>query len=250
MIRLALAFLLALCVSAQAQLSGGAGGFPGPGTPHTSAAAPAYTYIGGTASGSSGSGISQAFNLGANATCKVVVGVESSSGTTPTVTVSVGGVGLTQDIVKSAAASLLNAFIFSGDLVSCSGSQTVAMTSTAGSFSYRSVSVYVLTNTISSTVVQTGGYSEASGTKTPASPTINVTAGDLLFAAGIGLGGASITTCSGSSVAPNAVNHVAGGSPSASDFMADWLIASTNASFATVCSSSSNSNAVAAATYH
>lgn len=35
MIRLAFAFLLALCVSAQAQLSGGVGGFPGPGTAHS-----------------------------------------------------------------------------------------------------------------------------------------------------------------------------------------------------------------------
>lgn len=37
MIRLAFAFLLSLCVSAQAQLSGGVGGFPGPGTAHSSA---------------------------------------------------------------------------------------------------------------------------------------------------------------------------------------------------------------------
>ena len=36
MIRLAFAFLLSLCVSAQAQLSGGVGGFPGPGTPAAS----------------------------------------------------------------------------------------------------------------------------------------------------------------------------------------------------------------------
>lgn len=35
MIRLAFAFLLSLCVSAQAQLSGGVGGFPGPGTVHS-----------------------------------------------------------------------------------------------------------------------------------------------------------------------------------------------------------------------
>lgn len=41
MIRLAFAFLLALCVSAQAQLSGGVGGFPGPGTAHSS-----VTYVG------------------------------------------------------------------------------------------------------------------------------------------------------------------------------------------------------------
>lgn len=41
MIRLSFAFLLSLCVSAQAQLSGGVGGFPGPGTAHTS-----VTYVG------------------------------------------------------------------------------------------------------------------------------------------------------------------------------------------------------------
>jgi hypothetical protein len=35
MVRLAFAFLLSLCVSAHAQLSGGVGGFPGPGTAHS-----------------------------------------------------------------------------------------------------------------------------------------------------------------------------------------------------------------------
>ena len=248
MLRLAFAFLLALCVSAQAQLSGGVGGFPGPGTPHTSASAPAYTYIGSAQTGASGSGITQSFALGSNPTCKAVVGVTSSSGTTPTVTVSVGGVSLVQDSSQSVNAASLNVFIFSKDLASCTGSQSVVMTSTAASFSYRSISVYVLTNTVTSTVVQIGGYSQNSGTRTPTSPTISVTAGDLMFAEGLGNGAATLTTCSGSSVAPNAINQVTGGS--ASNFMADWLIASTNASFATICDSSSNTNAVAFATYH
>lgn len=247
MIQLAFAFLLSLCVSAQAQLNGGGTGFPGPGTPHTSAAAPAYTYIGTTSTSGSGANISQAFNLGANATCKVVVGFTAAANA-PTVSMTMGGVSLTQDATQNVGASNLTTFIFSKDLASCTGSQTLAVTSSAGSFTYRSASVYVLTNTVTSTVVQAGGYSQVGGVKTPSSPTMNVTAGDLMFVEGIGLGAATITTCSGSTVAPNAINAVGGGS--ASNFMADWLIASTNASFALQCDSSSNTNSVSAATYH
>lgn len=75
MIRLAFAFLLSLCVSAQAQLSGGVGGFPGPGTAHTAAAAysgPGDVDTGGVLFYSCARAYNAAYANGANSLCDLV----------------------------------------------------------------------------------------------------------------------------------------------------------------------------------
>lgn len=208
-----------------------------------SVAAPSYVFIGNTSSTASGGNISQAFNLGANATCQVVVGATGQKTTITTFSVTVGGVSLAQDDIQFSTGAGYSATLFSAALPSCSGSQTVALTTNVTTFSFRSLAVWVLSNVASTTKIQSGGYVENTGTKTPASPTIAVVAGDLLFIQG----NSSISTpgnCSGSSAPPSGVRTVTG-----AEVSADWLIAATNASFVLNCDGVNNSTAVAAATY-
>jgi hypothetical protein len=203
---------------------------------------PSYTFIADIGSNATGATFSHSYALGSNPTCVVVVGITTQYGIS--VAPVIGGVTLTQADTDSSTGNGYTGYIYYGTLSSCTGSQTLSFT-TSSSFTYRGATVWVLTNLASSTPVQTVTYHENSGTRTPSSPTISVTAGDLLFANGNGGTGTS-GTCSGSSVAATA-NRTGGIS---SEVSADWLIASTNASFLLNCDSTNNSNVVVAASFH
>lgn len=239
-----LVLVLALvCGSAHAQIGLP---FPGPGTPASSGVTPpAYSFINLQESTATGSGITQSFALGANATCRVIVGVSLGASAATVTSLTVGGVALSQDNTKVSTGANTAAFLYSANLASCTGSQSLVLASTVGSFSYRAVWVWVATNLTVNGAIATGGYQLNAGTRTPTSPTISVTAADIMI--GMIASTGTSATCAASSVAPTATHP---GSTTPGTVGADWLIASTNASFAISCDASITSRAVAVATYH
>lgn len=207
----------------------------------SSAAAPSYTFISAASSTGSGSNLSTSMNLGGNATCFAVAAV-IAQGQNSTLSLSIAGTALTQDRKDTHPVFNFTSAIFSGALSNCSGSQTVALTTNVGAFTLRGLAVWVVKNNASNSPIATAGYNRNGGTQTPASPTVSVNSGDLLFGSSYMI--ATGITCGGSSVAPNAVNTI----NTTGNVGADWLITSTNASFALNCTSG-NDGAASFATY-
>lgn len=230
--------LAALCIPASAQFQGG-GGFGTPGfTSPVAVSGPAYVFISSATTANSTDTFTQAFSLGGNAACEIVVGV--SGAVTSFVSVVVGATTLNQDVTQGVNPGMA---IYSSHLSACTGSQNVTLTTTGAAFSERNLYVWVLTGLVSSTKIASSSYSRSSGVNTPSSPTISVTAGDLMFGVGKTLG--TLQSCAASTQAPTGTNSAA-----ADTFGDDWLIASTNASFSTNCDAGASTSVSGFATYH
>jgi hypothetical protein len=187
------------------------------------AAAPSksYTYAGADSTVPLGSAwTSSSINIGAASAGRLVIVMLACQGGTVSA-VSVNGVALTQAVIDTTADQ---AMIWYGTVASGSGAATIAVT--GGTFFAQTMMVYTATGLSSNTPV--GTTHGASG----ANNLISVNAGDFLFSFTSSDGVPAIY--SGSTAAPSNTHTVlnAAGSNSLVDgTCADWLIASTNASF-------------------
>jgi len=195
---------------------------------------PSYAFVGTfTDQGAvSGDTISTTMNIGTAAASRTIVIVGTSQNTPTLASATINGVSCTKDV------SIVQTGIFSCPGVSYgSGTQTITVTWTGSGFLFRSIGVYELSNLASTTVVHT-----ASGTTSAA--TISVANHDLMFSVNSATN-PTAATYSTSSVAPSNSGLLwanVGG-------YADWLIASTNASFS-VNPFVTGQNNFAVATYH
>lgn len=239
MIRLVLAAWLALCGVANAQLSGGVGGFPGPGTAHTAAASPAYTYRGNGFSSASGSVTDFTIDIGTASSDRLIVVTAAYQGTNGITSIVVdpagANVSLTQDAINASGNSVA---MYSGLVTTGSGSVTIRLTLVSASFFNRGISVWALTG-LSSNLKKQSAAAAISGAGSTA---INVTAGDFLFCGSYQTAGSP--TFSGSTEAP--ANPAGLHTSNATNQFADQTIISTNASFAIAPGVTSN---LAAASY-
>lgn len=239
MIRLVLAAWLALCGVANAQLSGGVGGFPGPGTAHsTGAAGPTFTFAGSDG----GSPAALAFtsttvNIGAATADRFVIVAATDQNSLALTSVTVNTVPLAQDCNDTGGGRIWSGLV---GATGGAGAATIVSTYGAGAaYTDRAIFVYVgrgMTNTAgaSTTATQSAGG-------TSLSP-VNVTAGDLL----VGVNKFTVTY-GGSTQAPTASNTLTYGA--AGNSSSPWwnTVSSTNASFSI---SYSASTLGCAATYH
>jgi hypothetical protein len=162
----------------------------------------------------------------------VVIASAHQKGDTLT-SVKVNGVTLTRD--ADGFSGTTRACIFSGLVTSGSGSVTVEVNNSSGAtFTSRSVVVWTLTGLSSNLVKQT----VASATNV-SSVSIDVTAGDFLFASKYFSGGTP--TYSGSTQAVDALRSIG------VQRAGEWLVASTNAAFSVV--PGGNNTATSAVTY-
>lgn len=185
MIRLAFAFLLSLCVSAQAQLNGGGTGFPGPGMPAASAVTFAITF-GSSQEDATGQSSYSIANVGFGAADPNRYGVAvvciRAGGTPTTPTVTINGAATTKIIDQQTSGSY--AGIFQTNAPFTSGTTaTVALTSfgvTAARAAVQGYSVVTSTGTLPS-----GGAIATftpSGTNTSASITVPSNGASILAA--------------------------------------------------------------------
>jgi hypothetical protein len=180
----------------------------------TTSSGKAYVYRGSNSTTAAGNPHTASIDIGTASADRVVhVGIAAQNAQTPT-SVTVNGVTLTQDVLNVTSPT---AGWYSGVVASGSGSQTVTVNYPAGTFTLRNM--YVLTSTgLSSTTKKQSA--SASG----ASISINVTAGDFLFAVGYRTGG--IANYTSSTEAPDGTNNA-----DATTREADWVVNSTNATF-------------------
>jgi hypothetical protein len=181
----------------------------------------AYNFRGTFSSTASGAVASSSINIGAASSDRLVIvatGYQLNSATVSSVTVA--GTSLSSVVAQAGVGAgfitLHAALVPAG-----SGSQTVAVTWSTGSFNTRGFAVWTATGLNSNTAKQT--FSTASGTIS-----IAVVASDFLFGIGFKNSAGGIVF-SGGTQAPNNTNDIFTANPSAS--VADWIILATNASF-------------------
>lgn len=201
---------------------------------------PSYAFIGYCTSASSTGINTCSLNLGANATCFVLVGTGAQNGTA--VAGTVGGVALSSAITDLGVAFL------GASLSSCSGSQTVVITWTGADYSDQGLAVWVLTGLSSTTANQTV---DASGMSPTGS--ISVVSGTFLFAYGIGnpgTGASAITFATSSTEVPTRQDtpQTPGGGSGFYFVSADW-IAPTNGTFSLVLTTGYPGGGEVGATY-
>lgn len=232
----ALALVLALVVgpaSAQMTLTGAGSGSKG------AAAAPSFINAGGASDpGNTGASVSGSINIGTASSNRIVVVAATYNSAVLASTVTVGGVSCTADVNINSVA------IYSCPGASYgSGSQTVSVTWASGNFIIRGFTVWVLSNCTSSTVVNT-----ANNPSGQTAVSINVAAKDLMFSAAQLNNDPTIASYATSSVAPTDTGSIMASGNFYGSY-ADWLIASSNATFS-VTPDTSSTLAFAVATYH
>jgi hypothetical protein len=192
-----------------------------------------YSLAGSIGSTGSGGNVSGALNVGTAAANRVIVVASATQANGTMTAVTVNGVSCTVDTTVGNAVGSVGVASCPGASYG-SGSQTIAVTWSAGSFNGRGFSAWVCSN-MTSTTVQ--GHNSAGGAS---STTVAVTAGDFLFAANP----ASAPSWASSTQSPSNTQSNIG---TAAVSTADWTIASTNASFSVAVN---NGNSVGAAGYH
>lgn len=183
---------------------------------------PAYVYRASYSYGDSSTSNTTSVNIGtASADRLIVVGVTCQGSGTPTVTVN--GVTLTQIVINATN----QAAIFAGLVTSGSGSQNIVVNWTGSAFQGRGVSVWTITGLSSNSAKQSGS------TNSSASGTINISAGDFLFAVGISL--SSVEVFTGSTETPVREDNL---TTDATFYFtsADWSTLTTNASWSVTSS--------------
>lgn len=175
--------------------------------------------------------------------CLTVVATGFGNGTNAGISqnVTVGVTTLNQDIIQiPGLIGIGQVGVYSAYFSTCPGTQTVTYTvASGGPFVERTMTIWVVQNMVSHSVVQTAGYN------TGTSASLSVTTGDLMFGAARNL--TTTPSCSSSTQAPSDTYGYSGDSGTTAQF--DWTIAVTNASFSFNCGTSS-SNVAATATYH
>lgn len=174
-----------------------------------------YSFRSSYSGGGTGSTRTFSIDIGTASADRLIVAVVCSQNAAPSGTVTMNSVTLTQDVYGSPATN--GCGIYSGLVTTGSGAQTFIING-AGSFTTTAGSVWALTG-LTSNVVKNTGSSLSGGVVT-----INVTAGDFLFNGTYGTSTPCVYTTS--TEVPAAVHSAATVVSSA-----DWIIASTNASF-------------------
>ena len=202
---------------------------PAPGAPA------AYTFRGQLAADPSNDILTGNVDIGTASADRLIVALCATSGAPFTLaSMIVNGVTLTIDKTQTNSHGVA---ICSGLVTSGTGSVTVSMTFTGSAFQDKFCVLYALTGLNSNLVKQVAGASVPS-------VTIPVVAGDFLFAIGVDAANPSF---SGSTQSPTTQRQQTGTGSAYHETSADWVIASTNASFS--IASSPAANLIAAATY-
>lgn len=196
---------------------------------------PAYVFKAcGTANGV-GDSITISVDIGTASADRLIV-VGSGSQNTPSFTSMVAnGITLNTDVNVAGTASRIT--LSSGLVTSGSGAQNIVGTWASSGFFIRSLCVWTLTGLNSNLIKNSGSNTGSNGTAS-----INVTAGDFMFAFASS-GGVATPDFSTSTEAPVASHSVGVGIVMTG---ADWTIVSTNASFSVI---GTNTNSIVAGTY-